>query len=264
MTKSKTMKKLFLILIAIPTIAFAAAEHDHSADGTAALHPKKMKWEFDGIFGRFDRASAQRGYQVYKEVCAACHSLKLVAYRNLADLGFSEDEIKKLAAEASVVDGPNDDGEMFDRPGLPSDHFTAPYANEQAARAANSGAFPPDLSLIVKARHDGANYVYSILTGFADAPEGFPLATGKSYNPYFEGRQISMPQPISDDGQVDYRDGTYATKEQMAIDVVNFLQFAAEPETEHRKKMGIRTMIFLGILLAILLAAKKAVWKNVR
>lgn len=257
------MKKLFLILALVPNLALANAE-EASQINTSALHSKQMRWEFDGIFGRFDRASAQRGYQVYREICSACHSLKLVAYRNLQELGFSEEEVKKIASENSVNDGPNDDGEMFDRPGLPSDHFVSPYANEQAARSANSGAYPPDLSLIIKARHDGANYVYSILTGFTDAPDGFQMADGKNYNPYFEGRQIAMPAPITDDGQVDYKDGTYATKEQMAIDVVNFLQWAAEPETEARKKMGVRTMIFLGILFVILLAAKKAVWQRIK
>ncbi|NBV06423.1 MAG: cytochrome c1 [Proteobacteria bacterium] len=256
------MKKLFLILALIPTLAFANEAHDNDPLATSSLHPKQMKWEFDGFFGRFDRASAQRGYQVYKEVCSACHSLKLVAYRNLTELGFSEEEVKQLASEASVTDGPNEEGEMFERPGLPSDHFVGPYANEQAARAANGGALPPDLSLIVKARHDGANYVYSLITGFIDAPDDFHMNEGKYYNPYFEGRQISMPAPLTDDGQVTYTDGTIATKEQMVIDVVNFLQFAAEPETESRKKMGIRTMIFLGILFIILIAAKKAVWKK--
>ena len=253
------MKKIFLILFLLPSISLA----NNADSATIALHPKQLKWEFDGVFGRFDRASAQRGYQIYKEVCSSCHSLKLVAYRNLEELGFSKEEVKQIASEALINDGPNDDGEMFERPGLPSDHFASPYANEQAARSVNSGAYPPDLSLIVKARHDGANYVYSFLTGFADAPEDFPLAEGKSYNPYFEGRQISMPPPITDDGQVDYKDDTFATKEQMAIDVVNFLQWAAEPETEHRKKMGVRSMIFLGILFVILLAAKKAVWKKI-
>jgi len=256
------MKKLFLTLLLLPTIAFA--NHDEDALSTKALHPKEMKWEFDSFFGRFDRASAQRGYQVYKEICSACHTLKLVSYRNLGDIGFSEAEIKQIASDALVTDGPNDDGDMFERPGLPSDKFSGPYVNEQQARAANGGAYPPDLSLITKARHDGPNYVYSILTGFGEAPEGFEMAQGKQYNPYFEGRQISMPQPITDDGQIEYRDGTYATKEQMAIDVVNFLQWAAEPETEHRKKMGVRSMIFLGILFVILLAAKKAIWKKVK
>lgn len=231
---------------------------------TYATHPKQLKWEFDGIFGRFDRASIQRGYQVYKEVCSACHSLKLLSYRNLQDIGFSEAEVKQIASEYLVADGPNDDGEMFERPGLPSDKFASPYANEQAARAVNGGAYPPDLSLIVKARHDGANYVYSLLNGYSDAPEGFELASGKNYNRYFEGRQIAMPAPLTDDGQVEYKDGTYATKEQMAIDVVNFLQFAAEPETEYRKKMGVRTLIFLAILLSLLVCVKKMIWKKVR
>lgn len=259
------MKKLFLILLFLPSFVLANESHN-AADplSTSALHPQQMKWEFDSIFGRFDRASIQRGFQVYKEVCSACHSLKLVSYRNLQEIGFSEDEVKQIASEYSVTDGPNDDGEMFDRPALPSDRFVGPYANEQAARSVNGGAFPPDLSLIVKARHDGPNYVYSLITGFTDAPDDFHMNDGKNYNPYFEGRQISMPPPITDDGQVDYKDGTYATKEQMTIDVVNFLQWAAEPETEHRKKMGIRTMIFLAILLVILIAAKKAVWKNVK
>lgn len=259
------MKKLFLILLFLPSFVLANESHN-AADplSTSALHPKQMHWEFDSIFGRFDRASIQRGFQVYKEVCAACHGLKLVSYRNLQEIGFSEDEVKQIASEYSVTDGPNDDGDMFDRPALPSDKFVSPYANEQAARSVNGGAFPPDLSLIVKARHDGPNYVYSLITGFTDAPDEFHMNEGKNYNPYFEGRQISMPSPITDDAQVDYKDGTYATKEQMTIDVVNFLQWAAEPETEHRKKMGVRTMIFLAILLAILIAAKKAVWKNVK
>ncbi len=260
------MKKIFLIFLLLPNLVLANAEYDleETIIETKAHHPKQMKWEFDGVFGSVDRASAQRGYQIYKEICSACHSLRRVAYRNLTEIGFSEDEVKQIASEVLVSDGPNDDGEMFDRSGLPSDKFVGPYANEQAARSSNGGALPPDLSLIIKARHDGANYVYSLLTGFVDAPDNFPLASGKSYNPYFEGRQISMPAPITDDVQVDYRDGTYATKEQMVIDVTNFLQWAAEPEAEARKKMGVRTMIFLGILLIILIAAKRAVWKKVK
>jgi len=253
------MKKLFLIILTIPALAFANSESP-----TAAHHPKQLKWEFDSFFGRFDKASAQRGYQVYREVCSSCHGLKLVSYRNLSEIGFSEAEIKKVASEATITDGPNDDGEMFDRPGLASDKFASPYPNEQASRAANGGAYPPDLSLIIKARGDGANYVYSLLTGYEEAPEDFAMAEGKHYNPYFEGRQISMPAPLADDLQVAYTDKTYATKEQMAQDVVNFLQFAAEPETEKRKKMGVRTMIFLGVLFVILLFAKKAVWKKVK
>lgn len=261
------MKKYFLVLLLLPNLAFANSDVDPTIDEskiTTALHPKKMKWEFDGFFGRFDRASIQRGYQVYKEVCSACHGMKLISYRNLQNIGFSEAEVKNIASEYLVTDGPNDDGEMFERPGLPSDKFVGPYANEQSARSANGGAYPPDLSLIIKARHDGPNYVYSLLNGYKDAPEGFEMAVGKNYNPYFEGRQIAMPVPINDDGQVEYKDGTIATKEQMTIDIVNFLQYASEPELEHRKKMGVRTMIFLGILFGLLLSAKRAIWKNVK
>ena len=254
----------FLFLLLVFNFNFALASSGNATNPTSALHPKQQKWQFDGIFGKFDKASAQRGYQVYKEVCSACHGLKLLSYRNLTTIGFSEPEIKQIASEYLIADGPNDDGEMFERAGLPSDKMAGPYPNEQAARSANGGAYPPDLSLIVKARHDGANYVYSLLTGYQQAPDGFELASGKNYHPYFEGRQISMPPPLVEDGQLEYKDGTYATKEQMAIDVVNFLQFAAEPETEHRKKMGVRTMLFLLILFVLLLIAKKAVWRNVK
>lgn len=259
------MKKILLVLLLVPNLAFASsAGNPHDELSTVEMHPKQLKWEFDGFFGRFDRASIQRGYQVYKEVCSACHSLERVAYRNLEEIGFSKDEVKAIASEYLVVDGPDDDGEMFDRPALPSDRFVSPYANEKAARASNGGAYPPDLSLIVKARHDGANYVYSLLTGYKDAPHGFEMTNGKYYNPYFPGRQISMPPPLTSDEQVEYIDGTYSTKEQMAIDVANFLQFAAEPETEARKKMGVRTMLFLGFLFVILVFTKRAIWKQVK
>ena len=262
------MNKFFLILFLFLTPSLAQANEGHSSDAavveTTAHHPKEMKWNFDGFFGSIDRQSAQRGYQVYKEICSSCHTLNLVAYRSLTDIGFSEDEVKQIAAEYNVTDGPNDDGEMFERPALPSDKIVGPYLNEKAARSANGGAYPPDFSLIAKARHAGPSYIYSLLNGYQEAPEGFPSVEGKYYNPYFEGRQIAMPAPITEDGQVEYKDGTFASKEQMTIDVVNFLQWAAEPETEARKKMGVRTMIFLLILLAILIAAKKAVWKTIK
>jgi ubiquinol-cytochrome c reductase cytochrome c1 subunit len=260
------MKKLFTIIFIFAfNQAFASSGGAHDgALSTNALHPKKLKWNFDGFFGSIDKASAQRGFQVYKEICSSCHSLKLASYRNLEGIGFSPEEVKSIAAGYLVQDGPDDEGEMFERAGLPSDRFVGPYANDNQARASNGGALPPDLSLIIKARHDGANYVYSLLTGYEKAPDGFVLAEGKNYNPYFEGRQIAMPAPITDDAQIDYMDGTYATKEQMIADVVNFLQYVAEPEMERRKKMGLRTMIFLGLLFVILLAAKRAVWKDVK
>jgi ubiquinol-cytochrome c reductase cytochrome c1 subunit len=259
------MNKIILIcLLLFSNLALANNSENNNELATTALHPKKMKWEFEGIFGSFDRASIQRGYQVYREVCSACHAMKQVSFRNLAQIGFSDNEIKQIASDYLVSDGPNDEGEMFERAGLPSDKFVSPYANEQSARSANGGAYPPDLSLIIKARHDGANYVYSLLTGYKEAPDGFNLASGKNYNQYFEGRQISMPPPILEDQQVDYKDGTYATKEQMIVDVVNFLHFSAEMEMEHRKKMGIRTMLFLSILLVILVMAKRAIWQKVK
>lgn len=263
--KFKTLLTLISLLL-LPSLVLAASKKGDDNDplATHAATPKNLDWQFDGIFGHFDRTSLQRGYQVYKEVCASCHGLKRVAYRNLNEIGFSENEIKQIALQYQVTDGPDEEGDMFERNALPSDKFVSPYPNENAARSANGGAYPPDLSLIVKARPNGANYIYSLLMGYKEAPEEFPLAQGKYYNPYFEGRQISMPEPITDDLHIEYSNGTFATKEQMAIDVVNFLQWAAEPETEERKKMGIRTMTFLLILFFVTLAAKKAVWRRVK
>lgn len=231
------------------------------ASGGTQHQPKQMVWKFDGVLGTVDRQSAQRGLQVYKEVCAACHSLNLVAFRTLTDLGFSEAEVKAFSAAYTVKDGPNDEGEMFERPGMPSDKFVSPHANEQAARAANNGAYPPDLSLMIKARPDGANYLYSLLTGYSDAPAGFHLNEGMNYNPYFPNMQIAMPSPLTDGG-VTYEDGTTASVNQMAKDVVNFLQWTAEPEMEQRKSMGLRVMMYLGIMTAFFVIAKRRLWKN--
>lgn len=225
------------------------------------MEPKQVVWNFDGVTGSFDKQSIQRGFQVYKEVCAACHSLRLVAYRNLQQVGFSEAEVKAIAAEKSVMDGPNDAGEMFERPALPSDKFVSPYANDKAAKAANNGALPPDLSLMVKARHDGANYVYSLLTGYQTAPADVTLSEGLSYNPYFPGGQIAMAPPLSD-GAVSYSDGTTASVDQMSKDVVNFLQWAAEPEMEHRKEMGIKVLLFLVVFTVLFYLAKKRIWSR--
>ncbi|WP_341792803.1 MULTISPECIES: cytochrome c1 [unclassified Rickettsia] len=231
--------------------------------GNEALPPKKMNWPFDGVFGSVDREAAQRGFQVYKEVCSVCHGLYNLSYRNLKDIGFSEDEIKEIAKGYTVKDGPNDEGEMFDRPALPADHFVHPYPNEQAARSANNGAYPPDLSLIIKARHDGADYLYSLLTGYADAPAGFKLMSGLSYNPYFANDQIAMPPPLIN-GQVTYIDGTPATIEQMSRDVAVFLQWAAEPEMEHRKSMGLKVMMFLVVFTILFYIAKNRIWSDLK
>ena len=181
---------------------------------------------------------------------------------NLKDIGFSEAEIKEIAKEKMVTDGPNSDGEMFQRPAKPSDNFVSPYPNEEAARAANNGAHPVDLSLIVKAREDGANHLFSILTGYMDAPEDVTLMPGLYYNPYFDGNQIAMPPPLVAD-QVQFADGTPATLEQMSRDVTIFLQWAAEPEMEHRKSMGLKVLIFLSIFTTLFFVAKKHVWRSV-
>lgn len=224
-----------------------------------------QRWSFDGLFGTFDRGALQRGFQVYTEVCAACHSLDLVAYRNLTEIGFTEDQVKKIAAAVEVTDGPNDEGEMFDRPGRPTDSFKAPFPNEQAARAANNGAFPPDLSLIVKARLGGADYLYSLLTGYRDEPPKemhVTLQEGMSFNMAFPGHQIAMPPPLFEDG-VEYADGTKATVVQMSRDITEFLAWAAEPELETRKRMGIKVLLFLFVLTGMLYAVKRRIWSNV-
>jgi len=219
-------------------------------------------WTFTGIFGTFDQETLRRGFQVYKEICSACHSMNLLHYRDLAALGYSEDEIKQIAASVQVTDGPNDNGDMFDRPGRPSDAFKAPFANEQAARAANGGALPPDLSLIVKARKGGADYVHAILTGYGQAPTGMTMQSGMNYDEYFPGHQIAMPQPISD-GSVTYADGTKATTDQEAFDVANFLAWASEPELVDRHRMGVKSVLFLIVLAALLYAVKRKVWAGI-
>ena len=220
------------------------------------------RFSFDGIFGTFDRASAQRGFQVYQEVCAACHGLRLVSYRNLRALGLSEQEVAAIAATVQIQDGPNDEGQMFERPGRPSDRFRSPHANPQAARAANNGSLPPDLSVMVKARPGGADYLYALLVGYTDPPAGVTVMDGMHYNRYFPGHQIAMGNPLSED-RVEYRDGTRATVEQMARDVTTFLAWAAEPELEQRRAMGVRILLFLAVLGGLVYAVKRKIWANV-
>lgn len=250
------------ISIAIGCIAVLSASVPAFA-ATDAKHPEPQHWQFDGMVGTFNRQSAQRGFQVYKEICAGCHGLKHIAFRNLSDLGFSEAEVKAIAASYNVTDGPNDEGEMFQRPGLPSDRFVPPFPNEKAARASNNGAFPPDLSLIVKARPDGANYLYALLTGYQEPPAHVTVPEGMHYNPYFPGGLLAMTPPLSAEGLVSYEDGTQATVNQMAHDVVNFLHWAAEPEMEQRKRMGIKVLIFLAVMTVLFYFAKKRIWSNI-
>jgi ubiquinol-cytochrome c reductase cytochrome c1 subunit len=219
-------------------------------------------WPQAGVFGTYDRAALQRGFQVYKQVCSTCHSMKLVTYRNLTDLGFSMPEVKAIAGSYTVTDGPNDQGEMFQRPALPSDAFVSPFANDQAAKAANNGALPPDLSLIVKARAGHESYVYSILTGFGQTPPADEkIASGLNYNPYFAGHQIAMPQPLHGD-DVTYADGTPATVEQEAKDVAQFLTWASEPKMEVRKQTGIKAILFLVVFAFVMYRVKRRIWKK--
>jgi ubiquinol-cytochrome c reductase cytochrome c1 subunit len=241
-------------LVSLVTISGARAAGD-------AIELKSISWNHGGLFGTYDRAAAQRGLQVYREVCAGCHGLGLVAFRTLSDLGFSEEEIKAIAAESDYEDGPDGEGEMFDRPGKPFDVFPSPFPNANAAKASNGGAYPVDLSLITKARANGDNYLYSLLTGYTDPPADFELAEGSNYNAYFPGHQIAMPSPLSEDA-VEYADGTPATVDQMAKDVTVFLAWTAEPKMEERKSMGLKVIIFLLILAGLFYAVKRKVWSD--
>jgi cytochrome c1 len=247
--------------------AFAAETID-----TKRLHPKAVEFSFQGPFGTYDRGALQRGYQVYKEVCAACHAVDHLAFHNLAEAGgpeFTEAQVRALATAAKVPAEPNDKGETTDDKGTPlmrsatlADHLPAPFPNENAARANNGGALPPDLSMIVKAREGGPQYVYSILTGFHEKPPaGFKVTEGKYFNPYFEGWNIGMPPPLNVNS-VTYSDGTKATIDQEAHDVVTFLAWAAEPKMEERKRMGFGVMIFLIAFAGILFAAYRKVWAD--
>jgi ubiquinol-cytochrome c reductase cytochrome c1 subunit len=221
----------------------------------------EVHWSFGGIFGVFDHAAARRGFQVYKDVCAACHSMNLLAYRNLEALGFTEEEVKAIAATVQVPDL-DDNGEVKDRPGKPSDGFLPPFANTLAARAANNGALPPDLSVMVKARKGGADYVHAILTGFVEPPAGFKMQDGMNYNEYFPGHQIAMPPPLQDNS-VTYADKTPATLDQEARDVSTFLAWAAEPELEERHETGVKVILFLIVMTLLLYAYKRKVWAAV-
>ena len=223
---------------------------------------KTRDWSFSGPFGTFDKAAMQRGFQVYNEVCAGCHSMKLIAFRNFADLGYNEAEIKALAAGYEVQDGPNDDGEMFMRPAIPADRMPAPYANDNAARAGNNGALPPDLSLIAKARPNGPNYLYSLLSSYDDAPEGKEVPDGMYYNAAYPGHLIAMPQPLYGD-DVEYSVGAATSIEAVSADLTQFLMWAAEPKMEVRKRIGVAAVFFLSIFVIFSYLAKRRIWADV-
>ncbi len=255
------MKKLtgiFIILLSI----FFSNNHSISADTEKFL---ETDWSFKGLFGKFDRASLQRGYQVYTEVCAACHSMQYLSYRNLAEPGgpeFTEDQAKAIAASFEVLDGPNSDGEMFLRPAKLSDKFVKPYENVEASKAANGGAYPPDMSVLAKARMGGADYIYSLLLGYEDPPADIKLDDGVYYNKYMYGNKIKMSAPLSD-GLVEYNDGTEATEQQMAKDITTFLMWSAEPHLETRHKTGFRVIVYLIILSVLVYLTMKKIWSRV-
>ena len=248
-----------LALAAAAALAFAMPAFAQDESEPPLPHPS---WSFDGIFGTFDRAALQRGFEIYDQVCSNCHSMNLLHYRDLSALGYSEDQIKAIAAQKQTTGGPNDQGEMFQRPAQPADAFVAPYPNEQAARAAHNGALPPDLSLIVKARAGGADYVYGILTGFENPPSGFKMNDGMQYDEFFPGHQIAMPQPLTDDS-VTFADGTKATLPQEAHDVTTFLAWAAEPKMEERKRAGAKVLLFLLVMTGVLYGAKRKIWADI-
>ena len=249
--KTSLMTLTLISLMFFPQISFASGN---------SIPAPKIEWSFSGLFGTYDRASAQRGFQVYKEVCSGCHGMNLLSYRHLTGIGFSESEIKAIAAAVEVQDGPDGEGEMFDRSGIPSDRFVSPFPNVQAAAASNGGKAPPDLSLMTKARIGGSNYVYGLLTGYSDPPAGIEVPEGGNYNKYYPGQIIAMAAPLYDEA-VEYSDGTNPTLSQHAKDVTTFLTWAAEPEMEDRKRMVIKVLLFLLILTGMLYAVKRKVWE---
>ena len=255
------MKKSISILVLSLSILFF---HNHSISAEK-VDLLKTDWTFKGLFGKYDRASLQRGYQVYTEVCAACHSMQYLSYRNLAEPGgpeFTEEQAKAIAASFEVLDGPNSDGEMFMRPAKLSDKFVKPYENVEASKAANGGAYPPDMSVLAKARKGGADYIYSLLLGYEDPPAGIKLDDGVYFNKYMYGNKIKMSAPLSD-GLVEYNDGTEASEEQMAKDITTFLMWSAEPHLETRHKTGFRVIVYLIILSALVYLTMKKIWSRV-
>ena len=255
------MKKIFKLF----SIIILLSLNSYSAISAEKVEYLKTDWSFKGLFGKFDRGALQRGYQVYTEVCASCHSMKYLSYRNLAEKGgpeFSETEAKAIAASFEVTDGPNTDGEMFTRPGKLSDKFVLPYENIESAKAANGGAYPPDMSVLIKARGGGADYIYSLLQGYDEPPTGISLDDGVYYNKYMYGNKIKMSAPLSD-GIIEYSDGTEASVQQMSKDVTTFLMWAAEPHLEARHQMGFKAIIYLIILTILVYFSMKKIWSRV-
>ncbi len=254
------IKKFFFIVFSffflIPNL-FGTMPNDQQ------ISLKKQEWTFEGIFGRYDKPSLQRGLQIYQEVCSACHGLKRLRFRELEDLGFTKDQIKKYAETFEILDGPNELGEMFMRPGESSDTFLSPFKNKEEAKAAFSGVYPPDLSLLTKTMKNGPDNIYSLLTGYEEnPPKDFELPDGLYYNPYNEGKVIAMPPPLYDN-VIEYIDGTNASLHQLSYDIVNFLNWAAEPELQKRKSLGLKVLLFLIALTLLLYVTMKEIWLRI-
>ncbi|WIA28519.1 hypothetical protein OEZ86_011062 [Tetradesmus obliquus] len=237
----------------------AAADHE----GEHGLSSVAWPWSHEGMTESYDHAAIRRGFQVYQQVCAACHSMEYIHYRDLVGVCYTEEEVKAMAAEVEVVDGPNDEGEMFERPGRLSDPLPRPYDNEQAARYANGGAYPPDLSLMTNARPNGQNYLFSLLLGYKEPPAGVSVREGLYYNPYFPGGAIAMPRMLADGG-VEYDDGTPSNSSQQAKDVTTFLAWAASPEQDERKLMGIKAMTLIAIMWTYAIYQKRLRWSTLK
>ena len=228
-----------------------------------AMSLKKQNWSFEGIFGRYDNSTLQRGLQIYQEVCSACHGMKRLRFRELRDLGFTDGQIKIYAETFEILDGPNELGEMFLRPGEPSDTFVSPYKNKEEAKTTFNGAYPPDLSLLTKTMKNGPDYIYSLLTGYEEnLPQDFELTDGLYYNPYHDGKVIAMPPPLYDNA-IEYIDGTYASLHQLSFDIVHFLNWAAEPKLQQRKSLGLKVLLFLIVLTLLLYVTMKEIWSRI-
>jgi ubiquinol-cytochrome c reductase cytochrome b/c1 subunit len=280
----KGRKTALLIALALGAAALIGAPQRAAAQEHPDVQPPRNTWSFAGPFGKFDRGQLQRGFKVYHDVCQTCHGLALLSFRNLGEEGgteFSTAQVAAIAAEYKVKDGPNDQGDMFERPGRPADRFPPPFANEQAARFVNGGALPPDMSVLAKARQYergfpwfvidmfipyqelGVDYMVAVLKGYAPTPAGVTIPSGTSYNVYFPGHAIGMPPPLSD-GMITYTDGAPQTVDQYAKDVAAFLMWAAEPTLEARKRIGFQVMIFLVVLTGMLYFTKKKVWHDIK
>ncbi|XP_072412195.1 cytochrome c1, heme protein, mitochondrial [Chiloscyllium punctatum] len=258
LSRGKKIALSTLGVLAAGGSALALTLH-HSVYAELELHPPSYPWNHSGFLSALDHASVRRGYQVYKQVCAACHGMEYVAFRNLVGATHTEEEAKALAEEVEVLDGPDENGEMFTRPGKLSDYFPQPYPNSEAARAANNGSLPPDLTHIANARHGGEDYIFTLLTGYCDPPAGISLREGLYYNPYFPGQAIGMAPPIYDEA-VEYEDGTPASMSQIAKDVCTFLRWTAEPEHDQRKRMGLKVLMFSAVFWPLLYYLKRHRW----